>query len=81
MSASNNPTRFPESINAVARFTATVLLPTPPLPESTTILCPMRQSRDWSFRRSSNSSWLSPSSRLDAEHPASPQVSHVAGAS
>ena len=65
------------SARAAARFTATVLLPTPPLPDSTTILCRMRQSRDCSFRRSSNSCSLSSFLRREAEQSVSLQVSQV----
>jgi hypothetical protein len=35
MSASSIPTRAPSAASANARFTAVVLLPTPPLPEAT----------------------------------------------
>jgi len=33
----SNPTRYPASIADMAMFTATVLLPTPPLPDMTMI--------------------------------------------
>src|SRR5712664_2535987 len=39
MSASSKPVRAPESWSDVARFTATVDLPTPPFPEATAITC------------------------------------------
>src|SRR5437762_1847166 len=39
MSASSRPTRAPDSWRDAARFTATVDLPTPPLPEPTAITC------------------------------------------
>ena len=35
MSPSSNPTRLPRSASATARFTATVVFPTPPLPAPT----------------------------------------------
>src|SRR5450755_1967556 len=38
MSASISPTRCPIFESAMARFTATVVLPTPPLPEPTAII-------------------------------------------
>ena len=38
-STSSRPTLLPASASDTARFTATVLLPTPPLPDMTTILC------------------------------------------
>src|ERR1700722_3016631 len=38
MSASMRPTRKPSLAIAVARFTASVVLPTPPLPEPTAII-------------------------------------------
>ncbi len=67
MSTSSSPTRRPDIINATARLTATVLLPTPPFPESTTILCRMRQSLDSSFWRSAKSASLSSGRRCPAE--------------
>src|SRR5579859_6743185 len=39
MSASSTPTVAPESRRAAARLTATVDLPTPPLPEATAMVC------------------------------------------
>src|ERR1017187_9718633 len=42
MSTSSNPTFLPDVARAIARFAATVLLPTPPLPESTSTLNRMR---------------------------------------
>src|SRR5579859_120409 len=39
MSASSRPTVAPESRSAAARFTATVDLPTPPLPEAMAMVC------------------------------------------
>src|SRR6266851_2208075 len=39
MSASSRPTRAPESWSDAARLTATVDLPTPPLPDPTAITC------------------------------------------
>src|SRR5579859_6992614 len=39
MSASSTPTVAPESRSAAARLTATVDLPTPPLPEATAMVC------------------------------------------
>ena len=39
MSASSNPTDAPLLRRAAARFTATVDLPTPPLPDATAIVC------------------------------------------
>src|SRR5438046_2453089 len=39
MSASSNPTEAPLLRRAAARFTATVDLPTPPLPDATAIVC------------------------------------------
>ena len=60
MSTVHQPRRaFPDSISDAARLTATVLLPTPPLPDMTTILCFMRHSRDWSCWRSWKSLSLS----------------------
>ena len=38
MSTSSRPTCLPASARATARFTATVLLPTPPFPEATAIV-------------------------------------------
>ena len=38
-STSSTPTCLPSSASAVARLTATVLLPTPPLPDRMMILC------------------------------------------
>jgi hypothetical protein len=44
MSASSMPTRAPSAASASARFTAVVLLPTPPLPEATaTMFLTLRQ--------------------------------------
>src|SRR3954470_13730040 len=40
MSASINPTRFPDCASVTARFTATVDLPTPPLPDETAMMRP-----------------------------------------
>src|SRR5215212_7459305 len=37
MSPSSNPTRLPHLASAIAMFTATVVLPTPPLPAPTAI--------------------------------------------
>src|ERR1700716_997659 len=39
MSASSTPTLAPERLSPAARFTATVDLPTPPLPDATAIVC------------------------------------------
>src|SRR5215469_14918022 len=39
MSASSNPTRKPCFAKLTARFTATVVLPTPPLPDPTATTC------------------------------------------
>src|SRR5216110_3485400 len=39
MSASSSPTSAPAMRSAAARFTATVDLPTPPLPDATAIVC------------------------------------------
>src|ERR1700694_6248439 len=39
MSASSNPTAAPLLLKAAAMFTATVDLPTPPLPDATAIVC------------------------------------------
>src|ERR1043166_303626 len=44
MSASMSPTRWPSAASAMARFTATVLFPTPPLPELTAMTRPSRGS-------------------------------------
>ena len=44
ISTSSRPTFFPAAASTTARFTATVLLPTPPLPESTRTLCPIIES-------------------------------------
>src|ERR1041384_1930319 len=44
MSASMSPTRCPSAARAMARFTATVLFPTPPFPELTAITRPSRGS-------------------------------------
>src|ERR1017187_8921753 len=41
MSASSSPTRYPSLPSATARFTATVVLPTPPLPLPTATTCAM----------------------------------------
>src|ERR1035437_2633950 len=41
MSASSSPTRYPRWPSATARFTATVVLPTPPLPLPTATTCPI----------------------------------------
>jgi hypothetical protein len=38
MSASSTPTDAPSAASASARFTAVVLLPTPPLPEATAMM-------------------------------------------
>jgi hypothetical protein len=38
MSASSRPTLAPSAASASARFTAVVLLPTPPLPEATAMM-------------------------------------------
>jgi hypothetical protein len=38
MSASSTPTRAPSAASAKARLAATVLLPTPPLPEATAMM-------------------------------------------
>jgi hypothetical protein len=38
-SASSKPTRRPHAAAATATFAATVLLPTPPLPEATATMC------------------------------------------
>ena len=38
MSASSSPTLAPSAARASARFTAVVLLPTPPLPEATAMM-------------------------------------------
>src|SRR3954468_23500454 len=38
MSASRTPTEAPSAASASARFTAVVLLPTPPLPEATAMM-------------------------------------------
>ena len=75
ISTSRSPTRLPTIKRAMAIFTATVLLPTPPFPDNTTTLCRMRQRRDWSLRRSSNSSGLSSFLRRDAEQSFLLQVS------
>lgn len=40
MSASSIPTDLPSSDNEMARLTAVVVLPTPPLPDATTIMLP-----------------------------------------
>ena len=40
MSASMIPTRYPALASAMARFTATVDFPTPPLPEEMAMTCP-----------------------------------------
>src|SRR5439155_23249372 len=37
-SASSRPTLWPSFANAIARFTASVVLPTPPLPEPTAVI-------------------------------------------
>jgi len=52
MSMSRRPTRLPASPRATARFTATVLLPTPPFPDRTTTVCRISLRR----RRSASSS-------------------------
>ncbi len=49
---SRRPTRLPASPRATARFTATVLLPTPPFPDRTTTVCRISLRR----RRSASSS-------------------------
>ncbi len=53
MSASSRPTRWPRSWNASARFTATVLLPTPPFPAPTAITVSTPGSRPRSAHGSS----------------------------
>ncbi|OQC04925.1 MAG: hypothetical protein BWX79_02393 [Alphaproteobacteria bacterium ADurb.Bin100] len=50
MSASSKPTEAPSAARANARFTAVVLLPTPPLPEATAMMfltCGSRATPRW----------------------------------
>ena len=60
-STSSRPTRRPDIMAAMAMFTATVLLPTPPLPDMTMIFFWMRPRRALSFASSCpGAAWRGP---------------------
>jgi len=75
-STSSNPTRCPASIADMARFTATVLLPTPPLPDITMILRRMRFRRAFSLASSCAGAACCGAACCREAQEASPQLPH-----